>query len=55
MPHTKHVSRKRRTFNAQWRKDRKVLKRARREGLSTLEILNLAEKYKIDYPREKIA
>lgn len=47
---------RRRKFNAQWRKDRKILKAAYHPGamFDPDEIQRIAERYKIDFPRERI-
>lgn len=48
---------KRRKFNAQWRKDRKVLKAARKAGPpwdNEAELRTMAAKYNINFPAEPI-
>lgn len=47
---------RRRAFNSEWRKARKVLKRARAGGVPRHEptVNQLASKYNIDYPNERI-
>lgn len=50
-------SKKRRAeFNKQWRKDRKILKKAYRFGpdFNIGEVISLAAKYNIDFPRERV-